>query len=92
MCNCAAHFRSSNRLDQPPSGSSYNDGRDAVAYADGLMRAVEQFMDEMLSAFELHVPARFQATSSAGKMQWAARPRSGARTEPPGPPTRPFDL
>jgi hypothetical protein len=41
---------------------SYNDGRDAVAYADGLMRAVEQFMDEMLSAFEQHVPARFKAT------------------------------
>ena len=41
---------------------SYNDDRDAVAYADGLMRAVEQFMDEMLGAFELNVPARFKAT------------------------------
>jgi hypothetical protein len=41
---------------------SYSQGRDAVAYADGLMRAVEQFMEEMLSAFELHVPARFKAT------------------------------
>src|SRR5215211_3304438 len=31
---------------------TYNDDRDAMSFADGLMAAVERFMDEMISAFE----------------------------------------
>jgi hypothetical protein len=41
---------------------TYGEGRDARSYADGLMAAVERFMDEMLAAFEQNVPARFQKT------------------------------
>jgi hypothetical protein len=39
---------------------TYNDNRDAVSFADGLMAAVERFMDELISAFEEHVPERFK--------------------------------
>jgi hypothetical protein len=39
---------------------TYNDGRDAVSFADGLMAAVERFMDELISAFEEHIPERFK--------------------------------
>jgi hypothetical protein len=40
---------------------TFNDNRDAVSVADGLMRAVERFMDELLSAFEEHLPERFKS-------------------------------
>jgi hypothetical protein len=39
---------------------TYSDGRNLVTFADGLMCAVEQFMDDLLSAFELHLPERFK--------------------------------
>jgi hypothetical protein len=39
---------------------TYNDNRDAMSFADALMAAVERFMDEMISAFEQHVPERFK--------------------------------
>jgi hypothetical protein len=39
---------------------TYADSRDAVSYADSLMAAVERFMDEMLTAFEHHLPERFK--------------------------------
>ena len=66
---------------QPPVAASYSQCPDAVAYADGLMRAVEQFMEEMLSAFEVHVPARFKATyigrdAAAGAARSVARIRA----------------
>ncbi len=40
---------------------TFNDGRDALSFADGIMAAVELFMDEMLGAFEQHVPERFRS-------------------------------
>jgi hypothetical protein len=40
---------------------TFNDNRDAVSFADSLMRAVERFMDELLSAFEEHLPERFKS-------------------------------
>jgi hypothetical protein len=39
---------------------TFNDNRDAISFADGLMTAVERFMDELISAFEKHVPERFK--------------------------------
>jgi hypothetical protein len=39
---------------------TYNNDRDAMSFADGLMTAVERFMDEMISAFEQHIPERFK--------------------------------
>jgi hypothetical protein len=39
---------------------TYVDTRDAGSFADGLMAAVERFMDELISAFEEHVPERFK--------------------------------
>jgi hypothetical protein len=39
---------------------TYNDNRDAMSFADGLMAAVERFMDEMISALEQYVPERFR--------------------------------
>ena len=39
---------------------TYNEKRDAVSFADGLMAAVERFMDELLRAFEEHLPERFK--------------------------------
>jgi hypothetical protein len=39
---------------------TYRDNRDAVSFADDLMAAVERFMDELISAFEKHVPERFK--------------------------------
>jgi hypothetical protein len=41
---------------------TYNEGRDAISFADGLMASVEQFMDEMLTAFETHLPERFKTS------------------------------
>ena len=41
---------------------TYRDGRDAVTFADGLMEAVARFMDDMIRAFEEHLPERFQAS------------------------------
>jgi hypothetical protein len=41
---------------------TYDTGRDAASYADGLMAAIERFMEEMLQAFEQRVPERFKAT------------------------------
>lgn len=43
---------------------TYEDGRDAVSYADGLMEAIGRFMDEMLTAFEDHVPERFKVAQN----------------------------
>jgi hypothetical protein len=41
---------------------TYNDGRDAVSFADTLMAAVERFMDETIGAFETHLPERFKTS------------------------------
>jgi hypothetical protein len=41
---------------------TYHDNRDAVSFADGLMAAVERFMDELISALEEHLPERFKTT------------------------------
>jgi len=41
---------------------TYRDGRDGAAYGDELFAAVERFMDEMLVAFETHLPERFRST------------------------------
>ena len=38
----------------------YDENRDVVSFADGLMAAVERFMDELIRAFEEHVPERFR--------------------------------
>jgi hypothetical protein len=40
---------------------TFNDNRDAVSFADSLMDAVERFMNELLSAFEEHLPERFKS-------------------------------
>jgi hypothetical protein len=40
---------------------TFNDNRDAVSFADLLMEAVERLMDELLSAFEEHLPERFKS-------------------------------
>ena len=39
---------------------TYNENRDVVSFADGLMAAVERFMDELIRAFEEHLPERFK--------------------------------
>lgn len=39
---------------------TYNSRRNGVDFARGLMAAVEHFMDEMIAAFERHVPERFK--------------------------------
>jgi hypothetical protein len=39
---------------------TFSENRDAVSFADGLMMAVERFMDELLSAFEKYLPERFK--------------------------------
>jgi hypothetical protein len=39
---------------------TYDENRDVVSFTDGLMGAVERFMDEMISAFEEHLPERFK--------------------------------
>jgi hypothetical protein len=39
---------------------TYNENRDAVAVADSLMAAAERFMDELMRAFEEHLPERFK--------------------------------
>jgi hypothetical protein len=41
---------------------TYNDGRDAVSFADTLMAAVERFMEETIGAFETHLPERFKTS------------------------------
>lgn len=43
------------------SALSFGQGRDGVAFADQLMSGVEQFMDEMIKAFEAHVPERLRS-------------------------------
>jgi hypothetical protein len=40
---------------------TFDDNRDAVSFANSLMKAVERFMDELLSAFEEHLPERFKS-------------------------------
>lgn len=40
---------------------TYTQGRDAMSFADGLMAAVERFMDEMILAFEKNLPQRFKS-------------------------------
>ena len=40
---------------------TYEPGRDAFTFASELMATVEQFMAEMISAFEMHLPDRFKA-------------------------------
>ncbi len=44
---------------------SFGQGRDGVAFADQLMSGIEQFMDEMIKAFEAHVPERLRSELSA---------------------------
>jgi hypothetical protein len=39
---------------------TYDENRDVVSFADGLMAAVERFMDELMRAFEEHLPERFK--------------------------------
>ncbi|WP_436495597.1 hypothetical protein [Actinokineospora sp. HUAS TT18] len=39
---------------------TYSDGRDAVSFADILWRSLERFMEDMIAAFEDHVPERFR--------------------------------
>jgi hypothetical protein len=39
---------------------TYKSDRDAVSFADGLMAAVECFLDDLISAFERHIPDRFK--------------------------------
>src|SRR5258708_28796547 len=39
---------------------TYDDGRDAATFADGVMDAVTRFMDELIAAFEQHIPERFK--------------------------------
>ena len=41
---------------------TYKEDRDIVSFADGLMTAVERFMDDMIAAFEQNLPARFKVT------------------------------
>jgi hypothetical protein len=40
---------------------TFNDNRDAVSFANRIMGAVERFMEELLSAFEEHLPERFKS-------------------------------
>ena len=40
----------------------YDDDRDGVAFANALMVGVERFMDELIAAFENHVPDRFKVS------------------------------
>lgn len=52
------------RVDEPISHRwqlTFTTNRDAASFADHLMESVELFMDEMLGAFEQHVPDRFRA-------------------------------
>ena len=39
---------------------TYAEDRDAVLFADQLMGSVERFMDELIGAFEKHLPERFK--------------------------------
>jgi len=39
---------------------TYDDGRDALSFADNLMESVATFMDATLGAFEEHLPERFR--------------------------------
>jgi hypothetical protein len=39
---------------------TYNQGRDAASFASTIMAAIERFMDELISALEMHVPERFK--------------------------------
>ncbi|GAB3914446.1 hypothetical protein ACFQ1S_00615 [Kibdelosporangium lantanae] len=43
---------------------TYDDGRDAASFTKTLMSAIERFMDEMISALEMHVPERFKTTET----------------------------
>jgi hypothetical protein len=43
---------------------TYNEGRDVMSFADGLMAAVKRFMDDMILAFEDHLPERFRAPTA----------------------------
>ena len=59
--------RSPIKIDGPISHRwqlTFNDDRDALSFADHLMESVELFMDEMLKAFEQHVPERFRSTEN----------------------------
>jgi hypothetical protein len=40
---------------------TYRDNRDGMSFADGVFAAIECFMDEMLAAFEMHLPERFNS-------------------------------
>jgi hypothetical protein len=40
---------------------TFGDNRDAVSFANSLIGAVERFMEELLSAFEEHLPERFKS-------------------------------
>jgi hypothetical protein len=39
---------------------TYEHGRDGVSFADDLMESVARFMEDLLQAFEDHVPTRFR--------------------------------
>jgi hypothetical protein len=60
--------RISVQLPDPPTGQittweefEFTQGRDIWTYAQEMMLAVEQFIDEVLSAFEDHIPERFRS-------------------------------
>jgi hypothetical protein len=40
---------------------TYTQDRDLMAFADGLMTAVERFMDHLIVSFEANLPERFRA-------------------------------
>jgi hypothetical protein len=40
---------------------TFGDNRDAVSIANNLMGVVERFMEELLGAFEEHLPERFKS-------------------------------
>ena len=50
---------------------TYNEGRDAATVADEIMESVERFMDDLIAAFENHLPSRFRKT---GPVTAAASP------------------
>lgn len=44
---------------------TFNDNRDGLSFADKLMAAVEQFMEDLIYALAAHIPERFKATGTA---------------------------
>jgi hypothetical protein len=54
---CSAHVSLATTWEE----FEFTQGRDIWTYAQEMMLAVEQFIDEVLSAFEDHVPERFRS-------------------------------